>query len=320
MDSIFARCASKSSATANLALVALLGFNASYLVHAQLAVAQTGAEPVDQAYVEPSKLSPNAVRITIYRPANGQPTSVASLRVNDHYHTSLRFGGYSEICLPPGRINLAARMVRAGTPPQSYADSTTALSTKEGNNVYFRVDEDSDNRVVITPVIAEVALAELKNTRRQVHTASRVPHTIDCFPPEPLIVKQENITLGVDALFVFGKSDIKGLSAQGRASLDALIVRLQKEYGNHDGVQIQITGHADPLGNPVSNKRLSETRAQTIRSYMVQGGMNANNITGVGVGTEQPVISTCGTIASPEVIACNAPNRRVVIHVQVVAR
>ncbi len=331
MNSISARLFAKFSATTAMALIALLGVAATYSVHAQQAVTQASeyadgetagsvTEPLGEAYAQPNKLSPNAVRVTFYRPAHGYPTGVASLQVNDHYHVSLQFGSYSEICFPAGRINLAARMVQTGAPLKNYKDATAALPIKAGTNVYFRLNENGDNRATITPVAADVALSELKNTRRQAHTVSRVPNTIDCVPPEPRAVKKENITLGADALFAFGKSDIKDISTQGRASLDELVARLQKDYGNQEGLQIQITGHADPLGNPASNKRLSKTRAEAIRTYMVNGGMNAKNITAVGAGSEQTGITTCAKTAAPVAIECNKPTRRVVVGVQVMAR
>lgn len=323
MNSSFARLSPKFSAVAALALVALLEIGATYSVHAQQVVEQKSeyadsetmgsvTEPLGESYVEPKKLDPKVVRVTFYRPSHGYPAGVASLQVNEHYHVSLQFGGYSELCLPPGRISLAAHMVQTGAPLKNYKDATAALATKAGNNLYFRINEFGDSRATIAPVGADVALAELKNTRRQIHAVSRVP-SVDCFPAEPHVVKKENIVLGADALFAFGKSDIKAISPQGRTSLDELVAHLQKEYGNQEGLQIQVTGHADPLGNPVANKRLSEARAQAIRTYMVNGGINAKNITGVGAGSEQPVITTCGKTATPEVIECNKPNRRVVV-------
>jgi outer membrane protein OmpA-like peptidoglycan-associated protein len=53
---------------------------------------------------------------------------------------------------------------------------------------------------------------------------------------------------------------------------------------------------------------------------MVQGGMNPKTLTAVGIGAAQPVITTCGKTATPEAIACNKPNRRVVVGVQTLAR
>jgi outer membrane protein OmpA-like peptidoglycan-associated protein len=222
-------------------------------------------------------------------------------------------------------------MVQTGAPLKNHKDATAALPIQDGNNVYFRISEFGDTRATITPVRANVALPELKNTRRQAHVVSRVPNAIDCLPQEPsiekketivlapVVVKKESIVLGADALFAFGKSDIKGISALGRTSLDELVAHLQKEYGTQEGLKIQVTGHADPLGNPASNKRLSEARAQAIRTYMVSGGLKAQNITAVGAGSEQPVITTCGKTAKPEAIECNKPNRRVVVSVQALA-
>lgn len=323
MNSILARFSHKMNVSIAIALFALVGFFASHSAHAQQAAIETAGtvtEPLGDTYTEPQKLAPNAVRVTFYRPLHGYAGGVSSLKVNARYHTSLQFGGYSELCLSPGRVTLAARMVQNGVPLKKYEDYTAALSTKAGQNVFFRLNEYGDGRATITPVSSAVAQSELYNTRRQVHALSRVPNQVDCLPVEPRAVKKENITLGADALFAFGKSDIKDISIQGRASLDQLIAHLQKEYGNQDGVQIQIAGHADPLGSAAANKRLSEVRAQAIRSYMVQGGMNPKTISSIGLGSTQPLITTCGKTATPQTIECNKPNRRVVVSVQAVAR
>jgi OOP family OmpA-OmpF porin len=323
MNDFIARLSQKLSAVATVTFIALFGALVSYPVFAQQAADEAVAsvtEPLGETYTEPKKLAPNVVRVTFYRPAHGYAAGVSSLQINDHYHTSLQFGSYSELCLPPGRISLAAHMVQTGGAIKNFQDATAAQSITAGQNVYFRINEYGDNRATITPVTATLAQTELKNTRRQAHVVSRVPNTVDCMLQEQPTVKKESIVLGADALFAFGKSDIQGISPQGRASLDALIAHLQKEYANQESVQIQIAGHADPLGNPASNKRLSEARAQAIRTYMVNSGMTAKNITGVGIGSAQPVITTCGKTATPEAIECNKPNRRVVVGVQAVAR
>jgi outer membrane protein OmpA-like peptidoglycan-associated protein len=323
MNSILARFTRKISATAAVALLTLLGVLAVHPLYAQqVAKENTGTvtEPLGDSYEQPTKLAPDTVRVTFYRPATGYASGVSRLQINDHYHTSLQHGSYSEICLPPGRISLASRMVKTGNPLKDNNDATAGLPIKAGQNVFIRLNESGDNRATITPVAAKVALAELKDTRRQNHAVSRVPNTVDCFPPAPRVLKQENITLGADALFAFGKSDINDISPAGRTSLDELVARLQKDYGTQDNVQIQIEGHADPLGNPASNKRLATARAQAIRTYMVNGGLNPKTITATGIGSAQPVITTCGKTATPQTIACNKPNRRVVVGVQALAR
>lgn len=330
MNFFITRLVSNPRAVAISAALALLGTFA-VCVQAQQAPAPTSAyvdlettgsvtEPQGESYVAPKKLSSKLARVTFYRPAQGSAPGVAHLEVNGHYHTSLQLGGFTEICIAPADLQLAAHMVQTGSELKNHQDATTTLKPQAAQNLYVRVFEYGNGRANITPVKADIALAELKDTRRQIHATSRLAAAKECFEPEPRIVKKESIVLSADALFAFGKADVKGISIKGRNALDELIARLQKEYGNDEKALIQITGHADPLGNPAANKRLSEARALAIRSYMIQGGMSADRITGDGVGDTQPVIATCGKTTSPKSIECNKPNRRVVVSVQVTAR
>jgi OOP family OmpA-OmpF porin len=324
MNSILARFSIKFSLSSTLALLSLVGVISSHTVQAQQNTEETFGtvtEPLGDTYTDPKKLATGAARIVVYRPEQGNASGVTRFEVNEHYHTALQFGAFSELCMSPGRIKLASTMVQTSAALKDSQDATAELPTKAGQTVYLRLRESEDNRATMTPVPANVALSELKNTRRQAHVVSRVPNRIDCLPiEEGPVQKVEDITLGADALFAFGKSDINGISAQGRDELDQLIANLQKKYSKQEGVRIQIAGHADPLGNPAANKSLSEARAQAIRGYLVQGGMNPKNLTAVGMGAAQPVITTCGKTVTPEAIACNKPNRRVVVGVQTLAR
>jgi outer membrane protein OmpA-like peptidoglycan-associated protein len=126
-------------------------------------------------------------------------------------------------------------------------------------------------------------------------------------------VVPQSITLAADALFAFGRSDINAMSPMGRASLDALVQRLRSEYIKLD--RLHIIGHADPIGNAFSNERLSMDRAQTVRDYLMQSGLNTIQITSEGKGSREPVAGQCGLTATPDAIACHAPNRRVVIEI-----
>lgn len=179
---------------------------------------------------------------------------------------------------------------------------------------------------MLQPVNAQEALTELSNTREQIHTVSRVPEASDCntkrapaapapayaAAPAPAAVPQ-TVTLAADALFAFGRSDLYAMSPIGRASLDALIMRMRNEYIKLD--RLHVIGHADPIGQPASNDRLSMERAQTVRDYLYQSGLSNIQITSEGRGSREPAVTQCGWGASPEAIACHAPNRRVVIEI-----
>jgi OOP family OmpA-OmpF porin len=279
-------------------------------------------EPKGSSYVAPKKLNPKLSRVTLYRPAQAATQGVAHLDINGHYHTSLQSGGYSELCVPPSEFTLAAHMVDLDQTTNP-TKATLSLQTRAAQNLYLRLNENEQRAAVITPVSDAVAQAELKNTRRQTHAASRLADLPNCVEPDEAparVVTTETIVLPADALFSFGKSDLSGLSAQGNEALSSLSATLKSKYGQLKQTQINIVGHADPMGNPVSNQRLSAARAQTVRAYLVKSGLDANQLSSEGRGDTQPVITTCAKTINAENIECNKPNRRVAVEVRVMDR
>ena len=282
----------------------------------------TVESPQGSSYETPKKISPKVARVVFYRVGQGAAKGVAHLTVNGQYHTSLQRGSYSELCLTPNEFTLAAYMVENGNTRLSQPNSLT-FKTKLAQNYFVRVNDNGQHAAIITPVSDSVAKAELKNTRRQTHAVSRVSEQAACVDSEESaparVLKTENITLASDAVFGFGKSDMSGISAEGRAALDQLTANIQKQHGNLDKAQITVIGHADPLGNPEANRRLSDARAKTIRAYLVKAGLPPNKLSSEGRGDTQPVV-TCGKTITPENIECNKPNRRVVVAVQTLDR
>lgn len=297
-------------------------------VQAQEPVYRTSVitEPQSEGYKTPAAVPAALARLTVYRPAHGYGTGAMGVEVNGHFHTALQIGGYSEVCLPAGSTKLSARLTHTGQPVKNQAEATTTVDLKQGQDVYLRVADKGNNRATFEVVEAVVAKNELGQTRRQTHAVSRVPNAASCKQPEakaPPVASNahiESITLGSDALFAFGKSDANSISPEGRADLDKLIKRLQTRYGNFETTHIQVVGYADPLGSDATNKRISQARAQTIKDYMVAGGINSTKITSEGRGSANPIVATCPREASPQSIACNKPNRRVVVSVSVAQR
>jgi OOP family OmpA-OmpF porin len=105
------------------------------------------------------------------------------------------------------------------------------------------------------------------------------------------------------------------LQADGKKALDKLVEELQGV--NVDAVQVM--GHTDRLGTKAYNAKLSTRRADAVRNYLVQvGGMPANKVTAVGVGSTQPDTSfgQCqGVKASQALITCLRLDRRVEVEV-----
>jgi OOP family OmpA-OmpF porin len=256
-------------------------------------------------------------RIVVYRTFNTQQLPGATgVFIQGQYHTSLVPGGYSQLCLPPGQFEVGARQFRVGQNARDSYDTITAIALPPAQTQYVRVEESS-GRPVMKPVTAAQALQELGATRLQVHTISRVTQAQNCMavaaPVVAPVIQPEQFILPGDTLFAFGRSDLNGLTAAGRESLDGLISQIRNAYARVD--RVHVIGHADPLGSPSVNDRLSVNRANTVRQYLMTNGQISAPVTAEGKGARQPVETRCPRQATAASIACNQVNRRVVMEV-----
>lgn len=140
-------------------------------------------------------------------------------------------------------------------------------------------------------------------------------------PAAPAVVAanpiiNEKINLSADALFAFDKFKPEDMLSQGRQSLDALAQKLVG-YQQQGRTQVMITGHTDYLGEDMYNMNLSLLRAQTVRSYLIAHGVDANVIMATGAGESQPIKQCSSQLSHQALIQCLQPNRRVEASVSV---
>ncbi|HJU69394.1 MAG TPA: OmpA family protein [Gemmatimonadaceae bacterium] len=102
-----------------------------------------------------------------------------------------------------------------------------------------------------------------------------------------------------DILFDVGKSTLKPGS---QASIQRIAVVLT-QYPQH---QILVEGHTDATGSDEFNLQLSRDRANSVRTALVAGGVEASRITAEGFGESRPV-------AGNDTAAGRQQNRRVEI-------
>lgn len=129
--------------------------------------------------------------------------------------------------------------------------------------------------------------------------------------PEPVAPSVETITLSADALFGFDRSGPGDILPEGRRQ----IAELAAQLADVPGLEVTVVGHADRLGSDGYNLDLSDRRAQTVRSLLVEQGIPAGAITAYGRGSTQPVASCSGSQSRDDLVACLAPDRRVEIRV-----
>lgn len=115
-------------------------------------------------------------------------------------------------------------------------------------------------------------------------------------------VTERRAVLSADATFAFGSADLTPL---GRRAIDDILTRANAIDG------IGLVGHADHIGSDAANDALALRRAETVRDYIAERGVQARTITVESRGSREPVVGACDGLGRVERIACLAPNRRV---------
>jgi outer membrane protein OmpA-like peptidoglycan-associated protein len=89
------------------------------------------------------------------------------------------------------------------------------------------------------------------------------------------------LTLG-NVLFETGRADLKSTATD---RLNKLVTFLN-QYPDRD---VEIEGHTDNVGSDVSNQALSQRRAESVKSYLLQQGIGSQRLSAEGMGEGQPI-------------------------------
>ncbi|HEY8681664.1 MAG TPA: OmpA family protein [Rhodanobacter sp.] len=130
--------------------------------------------------------------------------------------------------------------------------------------------------------------------------------------PAP-VIQNTHETLSADALFAFGKSEIRSMTDQGRSQMDELVAKLGTGKINSVG----LVGYTDRIGDKTYNENLSLRRANAVRDYLVHRGVDARLVKTEGRGESSPV-AACPKLLGKKLRECLAPNRRVEVNISAV--
>lgn len=87
-----------------------------------------------------------------------------------------------------------------------------------------------------------------------------------------------------DVLFKSGSFELLPGARERLAKVSGIVLAYQ-------GLRLAVEGHTDSIGTDEYNRRLSEQRADAVRDYLVQQGINSDAITASGFGKSEPVAS-----------------------------
>ncbi len=85
-----------------------------------------------------------------------------------------------------------------------------------------------------------------------------------------------------DVLFDTGQYTLKAGAREKLAKISGIILA-------HPGLTITVEGHTDSVGGDDYNMKLSEDRANAVRTYLVSQGLNSGIVTAQGFGKTRPV-------------------------------
>src|SRR5580704_3185855 len=102
-----------------------------------------------------------------------------------------------------------------------------------------------------------------------------------------------------DVLFDTGKHDLRSPAREALAKLSGIVIA-------HPGLKLQVEGYTDSVGGDTFNQTLSENRANSVRAYLINQGIDPTAVTALGYGKSNPV-------AGNDTAAGRQQNRRVEI-------
>jgi outer membrane protein OmpA-like peptidoglycan-associated protein len=85
-----------------------------------------------------------------------------------------------------------------------------------------------------------------------------------------------------DVLFDTGKYTLRPGAREKLAKVSGIIM-------SHPGLKIQVEGHTDSVGGDEYNMQLSQNRANAVRGYLVEQGVQPGNVSAEGFGKTLPV-------------------------------
>ena len=312
----------------SLSLAAVVLCFSSAASHAQPAkegasssVSNVSIEAYGELFAKATPVAIHLSKVFVYRPNAVLAQQPVNIYLDGRYHTSLLKGGFTEFCAIPGPMSVQAVLDDASRQHLGKQEAGQRLQFDPGKTLFLRLQESAYAPPSLQVVTASTAQVELKNSRRQIHTVSRVKAVRECedgvetaavpaqvsaaVAPKP--APERKFALEADALFEFGKAELR---ASGYNAIEILAQKVKSEFKSVE--RIRVVGYTDAIGSQKINRKLSQERAVTVAEQIRASGVNpSKGIQTEGRGALELAKTDCANQPTPKNKKCHAPNRRV---------
>jgi len=185
-----------------------------------------------------------------------------------------------------GEENLAnERQSSADAQASSQAQADTARLQKE------QAESDAARAQVASAAAITAAQADAHESRLAAQQAENDKSAMRLRLSEQLnsILQTRDSARGLivnmsDVLFDTGKYTLKSAAREKLAKVAGILIA-------YPGLDIEVGGYTDNVGADEMNQVLSESRASSVRDYLVQEGVGASSVSAKGFGNTLPVAS-----------------------------
>jgi OmpA-OmpF porin, OOP family len=313
-----------------LCIVCACGIFVSHGVQAAVSPG-LNADAFGDYFVPKVPLQNDQTLVHVYRLADSDGAVPINIYINGRYHASLLAGGHVSFCVKPQNLNFQAVFDDAAQLHVGKKDRAYTFAAAPGAVQHLRVQTEGGRTTQVQWLAEETALDQIKATRMQLHTVSRVaevekcrlgpkpeakaltplpaplpspvPMSVPVPAPAPVVATPAPVAAPAKPAVASTQKIVLGadalfdfgkhqLTPSGKRSIRKLALQVRQSYVSIESVRV--IGHSDPLGAAALNRQLSLERSFSVVRVLEQEGVKSRNgFEANGLGPAQLLKRTC---------------------------
>lgn len=186
--------------------------------------------------------------------------------------------------------------LRADTDGEGLTDGDEVLKyktdpLKQDTDGDTLTDADEVNKYRTNPL-------KMDTDNGSVDDGTEVRRGSDPLNPADDVVKEE---IKIGEVMILEGINFETNSANITPDSEEILMKAYNTMKNNPAIEVEISGHTDSRGSAEKNQVLSENRANSVKVWLVEKGIDGNRITTVGYGEDKPIAPN----DSPENMAKN---------------